>query len=235
MSGARSGARQDHTSDWTMSLIRRTLAPVVIAALVPLALCAQQQPQQTPPQPQPPQLPRVAASTRATVSMALNGRYVGDRWFPGTASVSGPAQIQIDYGQPHLRGRQMIGGNEIPMDSVWRMGANLPTRLSTDVGLTIGASYIPPGVYALYALPRRGGWQLIVNRQYGQWGTDYDQSQDVARIDMRVRTLTDPVESLSIYLVPKVLPQGAPPVMPSGLLKIVWEKTELTADWRVGR
>ena len=101
--------------------------------------------------------------------------------------------------------------------------------------MTIGDTYIAPGVYALYATMRRNGWQLIVNRQYGQWGTIYDVSQDVARIDLRPRALAEAVESLSIYLVPKVLPQGSPPVMPSGTLRIVWEKVDLSADWRVGR
>jgi len=214
-----------------MPSTRHTIAAAAaaVALALPCALAAQQQPQA-------PQMPRVAASSYATVGVTLNGRYVGDRWFPGTAGLAGPARIEISYGQPHARGRTMVGSDAIPMDSVWRLGANLPTRLTTDVGLTIGSTYIPPGVYALYALPRRAGaWQLVVNRQYGQWGTEYDKAQDVARIDMRSRTLTDAVESLSMYLVPSVLPQGSPPVMPSGTLKIVWEKTELSVDWKVGR
>ena len=209
-----------------MSSIRSFLAAAVAAAPT---LLAAQTPPQTPPS------PRVAASSYATVGVALNGRYVGDRWAPGTAPVAGPARIEISYGQPHLRGRTMIGGEAVPMDSVWRLGANLPTRLTTDVGLTIGSAYIPPGVYALYALPRRGGWQLIVNRQFGQWGTDYDKAQDVARVELRSRSLSDAVESLSIYIVPNVLPPGSPPVPPTGTLRIVWERTELIADWRVGR
>ena len=216
-----------------MSSIRQTFAAAAIALAMPCVLGAQQQ--QQPQAPQPPPMPRVSASSYATVGVTLNGRYVGEQWFPGTAGLAGPARIEISYGQPHLRGRTMIGSPAVAMDSVWRLGANLPTRLTTDVGLTIGSTYVPPGVYALYAIMRRNGWQLIVNRQYGQWGTVYDQSQDVARIDMRARTLTDMVESLSIYLVPNVLPQGTPPVMPSGTLRIVWEKTELSVDWRVGR
>jgi hypothetical protein len=45
----------------------------------------------------------------------------------------------------------------------------------------------------------------------------------------------EPMESLSIYLIPSVDAEGAPATLPHGTLKIVWEKTELMTDWKVGR
>ena len=79
----------------------------------------------------------------------------------------------------------------------------------------------------------QGGWQLIVNKDVGQWGTEYDAAHDLARVPLHVRTLNDPVESLSMYLIPALDAEGAPRTMPHGTLKIVWEKTELSADWKI--
>ena len=45
-------------------------------------------------------------------------------------------------------------------------------------------------------------WQLIVNRRTGNWGTDYEPSQDLGRVPLAARTLREPQESLAIYLVP---------------------------------
>jgi hypothetical protein len=39
---------------------------------------------------------------------------------------------------------------------------------------------------------------LIVNKQTGQWGTKYDQSQDLARIPMKSENLSSPQEQMSI-------------------------------------
>jgi hypothetical protein len=196
------------------------------------AVLAQNPP--TPQQPKAPIIPVAAASSFATTEVRLAGRYIGGRWFPGPAALEGPSRISITYGQPHARGRQIVG-NVVPFDSVWRLGANLATILHTDVDMTLGGAFLAKGEYSLYALPTKSGWQLIINRQVGQWGTDYDVSQDVARVPLRGRMLTDPVESLTIYLVPALDPEGASRTMPHGVFKIVWEKTELAADWKVGR
>ena len=79
------------------------------------------------------------------------------------------------------------------------------------------------------SVPGRNGWRLIINRQVGQWGTEYDPAFDLARVDLRVRRLSEPMESLAIFLVP------ADNQPARGTLRIVWERTELSTDWRVGR
>jgi hypothetical protein len=205
---------------------------VVAQIFCPTLVLAQNPP--APQQPNTPSLPVAAASSFATTEVRLGGRYIGGRWVPGPAMLEGPARITITYGQPHARGRQIIG-NVVPFDSVWRLGANLATILHTDVDMTLGGTFLTKGEYSLYALPTKSDWQLIINRQIGQWGTDYDVSQDVARIPLRGRTLTDPVESLTIYLIPALDPKGTPRTMPHGTLAIVWGKTEFRTDWRIGR
>ena len=216
-----------------------TLASLCVGAALVHAAGAQQPmpPAGGPPppaRPQPaPQMPRAAASTRATVEVQLSHRMIGGNWF-NTATASGPARIRIDYGQPHARGRAVMG-SLVPMDSAWRLGANVSTQLTTDVDLTIGNAFVPRGIYSLFAWPGKTGWKLIISKAVGAWGTDYDPSQDLARIDLRSRSLNDPVESLSIYLIPTLDAPNSPPMLPKGVLRIVWERTELTADWKVGR
>lgn len=106
-------------------------------------------------------------------------------------------QIAISYGRPSIRGRKIMGGL-VPYDKVWRTGADEATTLTTPVDLNIGGTEVSAGKYTLWTLPSEGTWKLIVNKQTGQWGTDYDQSQDLARLDMQKSTLPQPVNEFTI-------------------------------------
>src|SRR5664279_3078053 len=93
---------------------------------------------------------------------------------PGTASVSfaDGKTVTINYSRPSVRDRKIFGGL-VPYGQVWRTGANSATSLKTDVDLTIGGAAVPAGSYTLYTIPSESGWKLIINKQTGQWGTDY--------------------------------------------------------------
>lgn len=197
---------------------------VVLATLCVAAENAGAQGQQTP--------LRMAASSFAMVEVHINARKIGTRWFEEDASLSGPSRIAIAYAQPHARGRKIEGGL-VPLDTVWRLGANMATTLHSDVDLILGTVDLPRGDYTLFALYTRGGWQLIVNRATGQWGTDYDTSKDVGRIALTSRALAEPEETLSIYLVPDSAKPAEGYAELRGLLRIKWGRTELSTGWRV--
>jgi len=91
--------------------------------------------------------------------------------------------LTIYYCAPSLRGRK-VGVELAPYDKVWRTGANSATTLKTQSTLRIRDLIVPPGTYTLYSLPEEHGWKLIVNKQTGQWGTVYNQDQDLGRVDM---------------------------------------------------
>jgi hypothetical protein len=174
---------------------------------------------------------RVAASSFASVEVHINAIQAGGRWFEEDASLAGPGRIAISYGQPHARGRKVEGGL-IPLDTVWRFGANRATTLHTDVDLTLGDLAIPRGDYSLFVLYTGTTWNLVVNRGTAQWGTDYDAKKDLGRIRLTARAMAEPEETLSIYLVPE---SGRPTTGYAelrGTLRIKWGRTELSSPWR---
>jgi Protein of unknown function (DUF2911) len=117
---------------------------------------------------------------------------------PATADVTlNGKKIAIDYSRPSMRGRKIMG-DVVPYGKVWRTGANEATTLTTEANLNIGGADIPAGKYTLYTLPSEGTWKLIINKQTGQWGTVYNQDQDLVRVDMQKSQLPQPVEQFTI-------------------------------------
>ncbi len=82
--------------------------------------------------------------------------------------------------------------------SLWRTGANTATHFSTDKPLRFGTLDVPAGKYTLYSIPEADGGWLIINRQTGQNGQQYDVKQDLGRVRLSVRDLQDPVETFTI-------------------------------------
>jgi hypothetical protein len=137
----------------------------------------------------------------------------------------GDAKISIVYGRPYTKDpksgeKRKIWGGLVPFGKVWRMGANEATTLTTDKEITIGGTAVPAGSYSLYLWPEEGAAKLIVNKQTGQWGTKYDEKQDLARIDLMKQPLDTPVEQFTI----SVDKNGD-----DGLLKLLWENTAYSA------
>jgi hypothetical protein len=197
----------------------------VVAALLGGAEAAVAQAPQAPP-------PRMAASSYASVEVHINSRNIFGQWDPDDAALTGPSRIAISYGQPHARSRRVEGGL-IPMDTVWRFGANVATTLHTDVDLTLGDLRVPRGDYTLFMLYSRAGWYLIVNRGTGQWGLERDSTKDMGRVTLASRTLRDSEEALSVYLVPESGQPATGLANLRGVLRIKWGTTELSTGWHV--
>jgi hypothetical protein len=176
---------------------------------------------------------RIAASSFATVEVHLNARPIGNRWYEEDAALTGPARIAISYSQPHARGRKIIGGL-IPTDSVWRFGANIATTLHTDLDISLGSFAVPRGDYTLFLLhSANNSWQLIVNSQTAQWGTDYNKAKDIGRVTLTAKEMRDNEETFTIYLVPDSPNPASGTANLSGTLRIRWGTTELSAPWTV--
>lgn len=133
------------------------------------------------------------------------------------------ARIVIDYGRPAVRGRTIFG-HVVPWDSVWRTGANAATQLTTDKELRFGSVNVPPGTYTLFTIPGADRWQLIINRQHGQWGTAYDQANDLARLPLEIKHRDDLVERFTISLTTDSA---------GGILHLEWEYTAAAVPFTV--
>jgi hypothetical protein len=136
--------------------------------------------------------------------------------------------ISIDFGQPHARGRTVLGALAADIDTVWRLGANDPTTLRSDVDLMIGTITVPKGAYTLAAqTSAAGAWKLIVNGKTGQDAVPYDPIADVGRTPLTMRTLGTPIESFTMWLIP------ASDGSASGEIRFAWGTKEFSAPWRV--
>jgi hypothetical protein len=121
----------------------------------------------------------------------------------------GGATFAVDYGRPLARGRVLLG-DVVPFDEVWRTGANAATQLTTSAPITLGGIHMPAGTYTLWTVPRKDGHaDLIVNKQFGQWGTEYDEKQNLGRGSLLVDSATAPVEKFNISIVPAGARKGA--------------------------
>jgi hypothetical protein len=105
--------------------------------------------------------------------------------------------VTIDYSAPSLHGRKILG-ELIPIDKVWRTGDNAATTLKTPVDLKIRDLYVPAGTYTIYSIVTKRGYLLIVNKQIGQSGSDYDPSQDLGRTLLNTNDTDGPIEQLLI-------------------------------------
>jgi hypothetical protein len=131
----------------------------------------------------------------------------------------------VDYGRPSARGRRVFGANGVLGDTIWRTGANAATQFRTSAPLTIAGQTIPAGMYTLWTLAVPGRYQLIVNKQVGQWGTEYKRDQDLARVPLQVSRLAQPLDRFTIA----VDPTGGN----TGVLKLRWDTTELAVPFTV--
>jgi hypothetical protein len=143
---------------------------------------------------------RLAAAERRTGQQQLSVR--------DTARATiGTASFTVDYSRPLARGRTLLG-NVISYDRVWRTGANAATQLTTSAPITLAGLSLPAGTYTLWTVPRVGGVDLIVNKQTGQWGTEYGRAHDSGRAPMKVDTVDPPVEKFTISIEPSDARRG---------------------------
>ena len=139
------------------------------------------------------------------------------------ATVAG-AIISIDYGQPAVRGR-VIFGQVVPWDRVWRTGANAATQLETLRELVIANVTIPgrAGIPSGHCPAAVSGCSII-NKQSGQWGTDYDPAQDLARIPIEARPIREQIERFSVTITTEGY---------GGIIRMSWDRTQLVVPFTV--
>lgn len=124
--------------------------------------------------------------------------------------------IKVIYSRPAKKGRDIFGVLE-QFGKVWRLGANECTEIKFYQKSKIGGKLIKAGTYSIFAIPNKEKWTLIINKQTDRWGAfTYDDSKDIVRIDVPVKSLDQPLENFSITFTPQA--EGATMVLG-------WDKT----------
>jgi hypothetical protein len=120
----------------------------------------------------------------------------------------GTATFSVDYGRPLARGRTLLG-NVISYDRVWRTGANAATQFTTSAPITLAGLSLRAGTYTLWTVPHKSRVDLVVNRQTGQWGTEYNRAKDLGTAVMKSDSVAKPVEKFTISIEPADSKRGA--------------------------
>lgn len=113
-----------------------------------------------------------------------------------TQDIGGTAMTLV-YSRPSLAGRSM--STLAPNGKIWRTGANANTKISFDKDVTIGGKELSAGEYSMYTIPGDGEWTVIINNAKS-WGTQYDESQDVARFMAKASNTAGAVETFTIMM-----------------------------------
>lgn len=137
----------------------------------------------------------------------------------------GKAHMTIRYHAPSVRGRTIWGGL-VPFDEVWVTGAHAATSLEIDHPVLVGGKEIPSGKYALFTIPGKEKWTIIVNRNWEQHLADeYDSKDDVVRVEVKPELNEKVQERLQYAIVPDGDTRGA--------IYIRWEKVGVSLPFAV--
>jgi hypothetical protein len=187
-------------------------------------------------------------SPQGTAAAQVGGKWVkpAGRGAPtlGGETYQGGNWIEITYGRPLKRGRDLWGSGAdygkaaLVGTPIWRAGANVSTRLKTEVPLVINGKAIAPGEYSLFIDLKENNWTFVVsswpaatrydpNNKDALWGSYfYTPDKDVVRAPMKLETLPHSVEQLTWGFVDMTDTGGA--------MAISWGTTLASVPFRVG-
>jgi len=189
---------------------------------------------------------RRPASPAGAAATEIGGKYDTSGAEP---VYKGGKWIEITYGRPIKRGRDIFGGTgekygklANPDAPVWRAGANVSTQLKTEVPLVINGKTVAPGTYTMFIDLKPNSWTLIVSNWkaaaqfvadndaqksgevFGAYG--YTPDKDVVRAPMKMATLPFAVDQLT-WEFTDMSDTG-------GSMLIMWDKTAASVPFRVG-
>lgn len=132
----------------------------------------------------------------------------------------GTTTVSIDYSSPSVRGRTIWGGL-VGYGTVWVTGGHNATAVQFSKDVKIGDKTVKAGKYALFTIPDKDEWTVILNKNHDQHlADDYNEKLDVVRVKVVPKTLDALQESL-IYDIKETGSR-------EGMISIRWEKLSIT-------
>ena len=113
----------------------------------------------------------------------------------------GLTDITLEYASPSVRNR-VVFGNLVPINKMWRTGANENSIISFSTSIKIGNTDIPAGKYSVYTVPNENSWEFILYSDYNNWGlpSDWDENKVVVRQKFTPIKLENKMESFKFAL-----------------------------------
>ncbi len=110
------------------------------------------------------------------------------------------SEITIEYSRPSVKER-IIYGDLVPFGKLWRTGANASTKITFGEEVKIEGNTVPAGTYALYTIPDKDEWVIILNKNLTLWGSDgYKQEEDQIRFKGKSMPLANKVETMTFNI-----------------------------------
>ncbi|WP_299758570.1 DUF2911 domain-containing protein [uncultured Pontibacter sp.] len=112
----------------------------------------------------------------------------------------GLGTVSVEYSRPAVKDREVFG-ELVPYGKVWRTGANASTKIRFSEDVTIEGNNVPAGEYALYTIPGKDEWAIIIHKNTKHWGDggqDYNQAEDQVRFTVKPQQNPRKVESFTI-------------------------------------
>jgi hypothetical protein len=130
----------------------------------------------------------------------------------------GLTNITLEYSRPSMKGRAIFG-NLAAYNEVWRTGANSNTKLTFSTDFIIDGNTLKKGSYALYTIPGKNTWDIILYADADNWGNpeNWETSKVAAQISVPVQETPKSIETFTITF--DNLTNN------SAVLGIMWENT----------
>ena len=191
------------------------------------------------------QAPRPLSPGGSAAAQVLGNWSAGQNFTLGRGSYQGGKWIEITYGRPLKRGRDVFGsGAEYGKAAlvgapIWRAGADVTTQLTSEVPLMLAGKTVPAGRYSVFVDLKQGAWTLVLSslpvqpkydpaEKTAVWGAyNYTPDKDVVRVPMKLETLPHAREQLTWEFVDMT--------RTGGTLALAWDKTMATVPFTVAQ
>ena len=134
----------------------------------------------------------------------------------------GLGNVTVKYSRPNVKGRSVFT-DLAPYNEVWRTGANNATLITFSDNVTLEGKPVAAGEYALFTIPGKDTWTIILNKGTKLWGAyEYKQADDVLRFQAKAVKLINKVETFT-FGFSEVLPTTAK-------LNLMWDDTQVSVN-----
>jgi tetratricopeptide (TPR) repeat protein len=129
--------------------------------------------------------------------------------------------ISIEYYRPSAKGRTVFG-DVVPFGKMWRTGANGATKMTFGENVKIQGKDVPAGTYAIYTIPNKDNWEVLIYKDLKLGGNvnDYKQENELIRFTVPVVNMNDFVETFTVNV--------ANIQASSCAIELTWEKTKIS-------